>query len=71
MHKPWTPNIALPQLGRIAALSKNMSIQSAHPAHLARVEARLTALKETLTVAIPRGIQEITWEVGSGHGHFL
>jgi tRNA (guanine-N7-)-methyltransferase len=48
-----------------------MSSERIHPEYLARVAARLTALREHLTTEIPRGIQEIAWEVGSGHGHFL
>jgi tRNA (guanine-N7-)-methyltransferase len=47
------------------------SSQSTRPDYLAKVAARLAALKEHLMAEIPRGIQEITWEVGSGHGHFL
>jgi len=49
----------------------NMPSQSAHPDYLARVQARLTALRQQLIAEIPPGIQELTWEVGSGHGHFL
>lgn len=44
---------------------------AANPAYVARVEARLAALRETLRANIPADVGPITWEVGSGHGHFL
>jgi tRNA (guanine-N7-)-methyltransferase len=43
----------------------------ANPAHIARVHARLAALRETLRVVIPQDVNRIVWEVGSGHGHLL
>lgn len=43
----------------------------ANPAYLARVDARLAALRQALRVAIPQDVTRIVWEVGCGHGHLL
>lgn len=48
-----------------------MTSRQINPSYLARVEERLVALRTTLESDLPPDIREITWEIGSGHGHFL
>jgi tRNA (guanine-N7-)-methyltransferase len=40
------------------------------PEFLARITERRTALRTQLRALLPAG-QTVTWEIGSGHGHFL
>lgn len=47
------------------------SASTINPFHLARVEARLHALRATLAEVISPEADNISWEIGSGHGHFL
>jgi len=48
-----------------------MTDRTINVAYLVRVKERLNALRTTLNAGFPPGIREITWEIGSGHGHFL
>jgi len=48
-----------------------MTNRQVSPSYVARVEARLVALRATLAGEIPSDIREFSWEIGSGHGHFL